>query len=85
MQHSSVDCFLSQSIFFDQPSHQKAKQKQKTKHKKKLVELTEKYLKMRNTETYKTGKKLFKKNYCSECSGILLKIGFVTYEMKVYP
>ena len=36
------DCFLSQSKYFDQLSHRKAKQKQS---KKRFVRVTEKYLK----------------------------------------
>ena len=49
-----------------------------------FVELTKKYLK---TEVYLNmyDRKLLERNNSSECSGILLKIGFVTFEMKVYP
>ena len=58
--------------------------KNKTKSKERFVGVTEKYLK--TEESLKTyDGKLSLRNSCSECSGILLKMGFVTCKMKVYP
>ena len=57
---------------------QKQQQKQKSKHTKRFLELTAKYLKI---EEYLTiyDRKLFEMNYHSKYSGILLKIVFVTW------
>ena len=68
------DCFLSQSKYFDQLSHKKNK---KNKSKKRFVGLTEKYLKIEEYLNIYDGK-LYKRNQCLECSGILLKMGFIT-------
>ena len=56
----------------------------KNKGKKRFVGVTEKYLKTKQSWNTYDGK-LSERNSCSECSGILLKMGFVTCEMKVYP
>ena len=49
-----------------------------------FVGVTEKYLKTEESLNTYDGK-LFERNYCSECSGIFLKMGFVTCKMKMYP
>ena len=61
-------------------SHKKTNKKVK----KRFVGVPEKYLKPEESLNTCDGK-LSERNYCSECSGILLKIGFATCKMKVYP
>ena len=56
----------------------------KNKSEKRFVGVTEKYLKTEELLNTYDGK-LFERNQSSECSGILLKMGFVTCKMKVYP
>ena len=56
----------------------------KNKSKKRFVGVAEKYLKTEESLTSYDGK-LSERNQYSECSGILLKMAFVTCEMKVYP
>ena len=65
--------FLSQSKFFNQTSHRKTKQIQKTKCEKSFVKLTEKYLKIEGYVNVYCGK-MFVRNYFSGCSEVLSKI-----------
>ena len=74
-------------IFRSIVTKKKQKNPKKTKQnksKKRIVGLTEKYLKI---EEYLNiyDRKLCERNQCLECSGILLKMGFIACEMKVYP
>ena len=75
--------FLSQSKFFNQTSHRKTKQIQKTKCEKSFAKLTEKYLKIEGYVNVYCGK-MFVRNYFSGCSEVLSKINFVISKMKVY-